>query len=71
MDKIPKIKKNLKAFLTSEEGKITKKNALKLGVILTMIGATLGAKAVSAAHTSQFTNVAGRGQHTSNADTPP
>ena len=45
--KLPSIKKNIKAFLNSEEGKLTKKNALKLGMTLgilgTMFGHTVGA----------------------------
>jgi len=32
MKKIPQIKKDIKVFLTSEEAKITKKNALKMGL---------------------------------------
>jgi len=34
----PKIKKNLKTFLTEEEGKITKKNVKRIGLGLIMAG---------------------------------
>jgi hypothetical protein len=40
--KIPQIKKNIKSFLNSEEGKITKENSLKLGSILGIVGLALG-----------------------------
>jgi hypothetical protein len=39
----PKIKKNLKTFLTEEEGKIAKRNIEKIGLSLIMLGiATAG-----------------------------
>lgn len=38
---LSKIKKDFKLFLTSEEGKIVEKNALKLGVSLAVIAAIL------------------------------
>lgn len=34
MNKIPKIKKDLKKFLISEEGKIVEKDAIELGLVL-------------------------------------
>jgi len=39
--KIPSIKKDIKAFLTSEEGKISKKSSLELGVGVAILGAVL------------------------------
>jgi hypothetical protein len=40
--KIPRIKKNIRAFLNSEEGKITKKDALIFGSSLIMTGVMIG-----------------------------
>ena len=48
--KLPSIKKNIQSFLNSEEGKLTKKDALKLGMILGAMGAMLGGSVE--AHTS-------------------
>ncbi len=39
--KIPCIKKNIEAFLTSEEGKISKKSALDLGIRVTFLSLLL------------------------------
>ena len=39
---IPGIKRDLKEFLTSEEGKIVEKNAVKLAVTLTAIAGIIG-----------------------------
>ena len=38
---LPKIKKELKMFLVSEEGKIVEKNAVKLGVTLLAVAGIL------------------------------
>lgn len=38
---LPKIKKDLKVFLMSEEGKIVEKNAAKLGISLLVIAGAL------------------------------
>ena len=46
--KLPSIKKDIKNFLNSEEGKITKKNSFKIGTTLGIIGIVLG-NSVSAA----------------------
>ena len=46
--KIPKIKKNIKAFLNSEDGKITKKSIIKAGIILGTIGSIVDANMASA-----------------------
>jgi len=37
MKKLPQIKKNIKAFLSSEEGKISQKNVSKMGLGLAVI----------------------------------
>lgn len=37
----PKIKKEIKAFLTSEEGRITKKSAIDLGIKAAILGSLL------------------------------
>ena len=62
--KIPSIKKDIETFLNSEEGKISKKSALDLGLGVIALG-LLAAGPASAGHSSSFQNVAGRGQHTS------
>ena len=47
----PKIKKEVKSFLLGEEGKISKKNILKVGAILALAAAASpGLKEVSADH---------------------
>ena len=40
--KLPSIKKDIKNFLNSEEGKITKKSSFKIGSALGIIGIVLG-----------------------------
>lgn len=49
--KLPSIKKNIEAFLTSEEGKISKKSALELGMGVAMLG-TMLTQTASAVHKS-------------------
>lgn len=39
--KIPQIKKDIKAFLTSEEGRINKKDAAKIAMSLLVLGVAL------------------------------
>jgi hypothetical protein len=48
MIKLPKLKKKIHSFLTKEEGKISKENLIKTGVIIASfsIGAALNAKQV-------------------------
>ncbi len=71
---LPKIKKNLKSFLSSEEGKISKKNALKLGLGLTLLATIFGAKNIwaghssSTPHSSAFHNSGARGDHGSHSN---
>ncbi len=49
--KLPTIKKDIRTFLNSEEGKITKKNALRVGISISFLGFFLG-QIANAAHTS-------------------
>ncbi|MGC9047025.1 MAG: hypothetical protein ACP5IC_02840, partial [Minisyncoccia bacterium] len=53
---IPSIKKDLKSFLTSEEGKITKKNVLKLGTALFIISQVLQQGIIKGADNIEFKN---------------
>ena len=62
---IPKIKKDLKKFLLSEEGKMTKKNILKGAMTVTT--AALLADSAVAQHSNTFHNSGGTGSHTSHA----
>ena len=63
--RVPKIKKDLKDFLLSEEGKISKKNVAKIGTSLAILGLMMDPKAANAQH--QNTWVGGPpGGHTSN-----
>jgi hypothetical protein len=62
--KIPSIKKDIETFLNSEEGKISKKSALDLGIGIIALS-LLAAGPASAAHSSYFQNVVGKGQHIS------
>ena len=56
-NKIPKIKKKITAFLVGEEGKISKKSLLTLGVMLSgaVIGSIMNSKVVSASHRTSHT----------------
>jgi len=51
MANFPKIKKKIKAFLSKEEGKISKQSLLKVGTVLGAIalGSIVASKGVSAA----------------------
>ena len=40
--KIPQIKKNLKTFLLSEEGKMTKKDIAKMAVVIIAVAGAVG-----------------------------
>jgi len=53
---IPLIKKDLKAFLTSEEGKITNKNILKLGLGLIMVFRAIQHDIAKGAQSPEFKN---------------
>lgn len=68
--KLPSIKKDIKDFLLSEEGKITKKNIAKLGISLAILGMMLQPQSAQAQHTSHSSHSsgffsAGRGGHNS------
>ncbi len=54
MKKIPQIKKDLKVFLTSEEARITKKNALEIG--LSIMTAFFVLQAMNSASAGTSTN---------------
>ncbi len=64
LKKIPDIKKEIKDFLLNEEGKISKKNVVKIGVSMAVLGMALKSQDASAhtnilgTHTSSFTGTA-------------
>ena len=70
--KIPKIKKDIKYFLLSEEGKITKKDIAKIGLSLGVLGMMFTPTQV-AAHNNYFfsgygqSGSAARGGHVSHS----
>lgn len=71
VSKIPKIKKNIKAFLTSEEGKIEKKTALKVAFAMLAIGAMLDTQVqatcgLTTSHVNYLHQSGSWGSHTSN-----
>jgi hypothetical protein len=59
--KIPAIKTDIAAFINEEEGAISKKDALNLGLSLLVLGTVLADTA--SAHSSYFQNVGGKGSH--------
>jgi len=61
--KFPQIKKDIKDFLLSEEGKVSKKNIAKLGVSLAVLAVIFEPEAAAAHNSSLFTS--GTGGHTS------
>lgn len=68
--KLPKIKKDLKDFLLSEEGNVSKKSIAKLGLSLAILGMMLEPQTAQAAHTSHSSHsnrffTAGQGGHRS------
>lgn len=63
--KIPKIKKDIKDFLLSEEGKITKKDLVKIGMGLAVLSLMFPSPA-AAGHTNAFF-ASGQGGHTSHS----
>jgi hypothetical protein len=65
--KTKKIKKNLKKFLSSEEGKITKKRIVQMGVILGVASSMIGFNEAMAQHTNYLHNSAGTGKHGSHS----
>lgn len=52
--KFPQIKKDIKDFLLSEEGKVSKKNIAKIGMSLTVLGLLLQPESAQAQHTSNL-----------------
>ncbi|HNX82423.1 MAG TPA: hypothetical protein PKL77_09800 [Candidatus Omnitrophota bacterium] len=57
--KIPQIKKDIKDFLSSEEGKISKKNIVKIGISTAIVGMMMDPQHAFAQHTDNV------GAHTS------
>ena len=45
--KLPKFKKNIQAFLTSEEGNVNKKDIVKAGTMLLVLGAAVGGSMIA------------------------
>ena len=67
-NKIPGIKKDLKMFLSSEEAKITKKKAVKMGIgLLTVLVVSQILSVQSEAQAGAVSNEGGRGRHTSHS----
>lgn len=64
--KLPQLKKQLRDFLTSEEGKITKKDILKIGLSLIALSLMLPSEG-AAQHTSGLRNDASQGRHVSHS----
>lgn len=62
---LPKIKKDIKDFLLSEEGKMTRKDIAKLGISLAALSLFLPAEGF-AQHTNTFF-ATGQGGHTSHS----
>ncbi len=66
--KFPKIKKDLKVFLSSEEAKITKKKALRLGAgVIVTLGALNTALQKQASAQNYIDNAPATGRHVSHA----
>ena len=63
---LPVFKKNIKNFLLSEEGKITKKDIAKIGMSLAVLGLMFPSQATAVAHTNEFFSI-GRGGHNSHS----
>ena len=55
MVKIPKLKKKISSFLTKEDGKISKENLIKAGVLLSAV-AIISLKGTEAAHSDSHYN---------------
>ncbi|MDD3087439.1 MAG: hypothetical protein PHP89_02615 [Candidatus Omnitrophica bacterium] len=64
---LPAIKKDIKNFLLSEEGRVSKNNMIKIGMGLAVLGSMMGfsASTASAGHDSGFFNNPDRGGHSS------
>ena len=59
--KMPNFKKDIKDFLLSEEGKIIKKNIIKIGVSLATLSMMFPAKSGFAYHENSFKSTGGTG----------
>jgi hypothetical protein len=57
--KLPLIRKDIKDFLLSEEGKISKKNIAKIGVSLAILGMMLQPQDAQAGHNNHDRSFAG------------
>lgn len=64
----PQVKKDIKHFLFSEEGKVTEQNIVRIGMGLTMLGIMLNATEAFS-HNSSFVNdpALSRGKHASHS----
>ena len=64
---LPKLKKDIKDFLLSEEGKISKKDIAKIGISLAVLGLVLEPNTPAGAHSAvHFSNIvanSARGGH--------
>lgn len=65
--KFPQIKKDIKDFLLSEEGKVSKKNIAKIGMSLAALGLLLQPESAQAQHTSAL-QATGGGRHASHTN---
>ncbi|MGE5279677.1 MAG: hypothetical protein ACM3L6_02895 [Deltaproteobacteria bacterium] len=61
----PQLKKEIGDFLSSEEGKISKKSIAKIGISLAALGLLLQSESAHAQHTSNFFEIPGGGHHSS------
>lgn len=61
--KFPKVKKNIRAFLSEEEGKIAKKNIQKIGLGLVMLGMSTTALIQADKTMAQICSHASHGSH--------
>lgn len=66
LKKLPQIKKEIRDFLSNEEGKIVKKDIVKIGLSLIALSAIFPSES-SAQHANYLTNENKRGRHTSHS----
>lgn len=64
--RIPKIKKDIKDFLLSEEGRISKKNVAKIGISLALLSTMIDPKSANAQHQNVWLTPNPPGGHVSN-----
>jgi hypothetical protein len=65
--RFPQLKKEIKDFLLSEEGKICKKDVFKAGMFLAVAGMMIFPAEALAQHTNQFNYSTTGGGHTSHS----